>query len=269
MNSWMILSAIYTQYLYHHYLLWFVWQYKLYQWNAFPFRLAKLTRVFTALTKPILFLCSWKGFHISIFLDDVIVLIPSKCAGREHKPFCAPVLVCLGLHINYDKSELHLSQNFCFPGCHWDTVDMSLSLASDYSLRYSSWLLYFCRLSLLQFIWSCPFLARLFCANGHAQHYQLYYVIQDNMLNVYHFPADFFLSCHLSISAQHQVKSLSQLWKSPVSLQFPLCDVVIATNAMPNHCVFYFQGSGLPFSISSTWWDSMHRAHIALQLQLH
>ena len=34
---------------------------------------------------------------------------------------------------------------------------------------------------------------------------------------------------------------------SPVSLQFPLPDVVIATNDMPTHWAFYFQGSGLHF----------------------
>ena len=48
-------------------------------------------------------------------------------------------------------------------------------------------------------------------------------------------------------------------------MKFPLPDVVIATDAMPTHWVFYFQGSGLPLSVSGSWSSAMCTAHIALQ----
>ena len=48
-------------------------------------------------------------------------------------------------------------------------------------------------------------------------------------------------------------------------MQFPLPDVVITTDAMPTHWAFYFQGSGLPLSVSGYWSGSMCKAHIALQ----
>ena len=41
--------------------------------------------------------------------------------------------------------------------------------------------------------------------------------------------------------------------------------MVIATDAMPTHWAFYFQGSGLPLSVSGVWSGSLARAHIALQ----
>ena len=41
--------------------------------------------------------------------------------------------------------------------------------------------------------------------------------------------------------------------------------MVIASDAMPTHWTFYFQGSGLSFSVSGPWSGSMCRAHIALQ----
>ena len=41
--------------------------------------------------------------------------------------------------------------------------------------------------------------------------------------------------------------------------------MVIATDATPTHWAFYFQGSGLPLSVSGTWSGSLSRAHIALQ----
>ena len=42
-----------------------------------PFRLATAPRVFTALTKPILFLCCCRAFCIVIYLDDILVLVCS------------------------------------------------------------------------------------------------------------------------------------------------------------------------------------------------
>ena len=54
--------------------------------------------------------------------------------------------------------------------------------------------------------------------------------------------------------------------QSPGPLQFPLPDVVIAKDTMPTHWASYFQGSGLPLSVSGSWSGSMHRAHIALQV---
>ena len=46
----------------------------------------------------------------------------------------------------------------------------------------------------------------------------------------------------------HQLEQLSHLQQSPVPLQFPLLEVVIATDAIPIHWTFCLQGSGLPLS---------------------
>ena len=64
----------------------------------------------------------------------------------------------------------------------------------------------------------------------------------------------------------HQLEWLAKLQQSPVPLHFPLPDVVIATDATPTHWAFYFQGSGLPLSVSGAWSGSLSRAHIALLL---
>ena len=67
------------------------------------------------------------------------------------------------------------------------------------------------------------------------------------------------------LSSLCQLEQLSHLQQSPVPLQFPLPGVVIATDATPTHWAFYFQGSGLPLSVSSSWSGSLCRAHIALR----
>ena len=61
-----------------------------YQWEILPFVLATAPMVFTAFTKPILFLWHHKGFHIVICLDDILVLVHSKWAGkRAHSFLCS------------------------------------------------------------------------------------------------------------------------------------------------------------------------------------
>ena len=107
-----------------------------------------------------------------------------------------------------------------------------------------------------------------FFANGHSQLWRLCHVIQHNMSTVYHFPTYLFSPVHFSFSALCQLERLSHLQQSQVPLQFPLPDVVIATDAMPTHWAFYFQGSGLPLLVSESWSVSMCRDHNAWQ-ELH
>ena len=86
-----------------------------------------------------------------------------------------------------------------------------------------------------------------------------------DMLHVYHSPTQLFSHVHFSLCTLHQLEQLAKLQQSPLPLQFPLPDVVIATDATPTHWAFYFQGSGLPLSLSGAWSGSLARAHIALQ----
>ena len=104
-----------------------------------------------------------------------------------------------------------------------------------------------------------------FCTNGHSQLQCSCCVIQSDMLNVYHSPTQLFSHVHCSLSSLHQLEWMAKLQQSPVPLQFPLPDVVISTDATPTHWAFYFQGSGLPLSVSGAWSGSLSRAHIALQ----
>ena len=140
-----------------------------YQWKVLPFGLATTSRVFMSLTKPILFLCHHKGLHIVIYLDDILVLICSVWAGKRACLFLCSLLVCFGLHINFSKSDLHLSQTFCFLGLCWDTV-MSVSLPPDkladiqqlvLSLLWTPHVTVYRIMSLLG--------KANFCTNGHSQ----------------------------------------------------------------------------------------------------
>ena len=68
-----------------------------------------------------------------------------------------------------------------------------------------------------------------FCTNGHSQMQHLFCVSQSNMLHVYHSLTHVSFLGPFSLSLLHQLEQLSHLQQTPVPLQFPLPDVVIAT----------------------------------------
>ena len=87
------------------------WQYKPYQWKGLWFGLATGPMVFTSFTKPILFLCWCKGFHVIIYLDDVLVMTHSMCAGKRAQSFLCSLL----LHLGLDTGGPHLSHTAVKP----------------------------------------------------------------------------------------------------------------------------------------------------------
>ena len=216
--------------------------------------------------KPILFLCHHKGLHIVIYLDDIFIFVHSKWAGKRARLFLCSLLVRLGLHINFSKSDLCLYQSFTFLGLCWDTVCMLVSLPPGKLADIQQLALFLLCTPHVTVHKVMSFLGKAnFCTNGHSQLRHLCCVIQSDMLSVYHSPTQLFSCVHFSLSSLHQLEWLSNLQQSPVPLHFPLPHVVIATDATPTHWAFYFQGSGLPLSVSGAWSGSLSRDDIALQ----
>ena len=232
----------------HCCFLHFVWCNVPYQWKVLPFGLATAPRVFTSLTKPILFLCHHKGLHIVKYLDDILVLVHSKWAGKRAHLFLCSLLVQLGLHINFATSDLCLSLTFTFLGLCWDTVCMSVSLPPDKLADIQQ-----LALSLLQttHVTVCRVMSFLgkanFCTNGHSQLHCLCHVIQSDLLSVYHSPMQLISCVHFSISSLCQLKQLANLQQSLVPLQFPLPDKVIATEPLTHSLGLLFSGIWVTF----------------------
>ena len=67
------------------------------------------------------------------------------------------------------------------------------------------------------------------------------------MLCVYHSPNQLFSCVQFSLSSLHQLEWLAHSQQSPVPLQFPLPDVVIATEATPHSLGILFSGIWVTF----------------------
>ena len=79
----------------------------------------------------------------------------------------------------------------------------------------------------------------IFCANGNSQLWRLCCAIQSDILTVYHSPTNLFSPVHFSFLALCQLEWLSHLQQSPVPLQFPFPDAVIATDATSSNWAIY------------------------------
>ena len=158
--------------------------------------------VFTFLVKPILFLCHCKGLHIVIYLDDILVLVCSKQAGKRAHLFLCSLLVHLGLHISFSKLDLRLSQSFTFLGLCWGTVHMSVSLPPDKLADIQQLALFLLHTPHVTVHKVMSFLGKVnFCTNGHSHLLHVCHVIQSDMLSVHHSPTQLFSHVHFSLSS--------------------------------------------------------------------
>ena len=107
-------------------------------------------------------------------------------------------------NINFSKSDIHLTQTFCFLGLCWETVHMSVSLPPD-KLADIQWL----ALSLVwtQHVTVCIVMSFLgkanFCTSGTSQLQHLCHVIESDMVCVYHSPNHLF--SHINFPFSHYI----------------------------------------------------------------
>ena len=113
--------------------------------------------------------------HNVIYLDDILVLIHSKWAGNRAHAFLYSLLFCLGLVINFFKSDLCLTQTFCFLGLCWDTVNMSVSLPPDKLADIQQLAHSLLQTQTVTVHWVMSFLGKtIFCASGHSPLWRLF-----------------------------------------------------------------------------------------------
>ena len=226
---------------------------------------------YMSLTKPILFLCCHKDLHIVICLDDILVLVHCKWAGKRANSvfvfLVGPSWVYISIFPSLTFGSL---RPFTFLGLCWDTVYMSVSLPPDKLADIQQ--------LALSLLWTThatvhrvmSFLGKaIFCTIGQSQLHHLCHVIQCDMLTVYHSPMQLFSHVHFSLS---YLTSTGMSWLIYNKVPF-LCNFhfqMWSLLLMPHPLIgpFIFQGSGLPLSVSGAWSGSLCRAYIALQ-ELH
>ena len=115
----------------HRKFLRFQWKGALYKFQCLPFGLTSTPRVFTKLLRPVMAVLRRQGIRCMIFIDDLLLLHPSR---EELKKITAEVVTMflqLGFLINQEKSGLIPSQRTVFLGFTVDSVALTLSLPTE------------------------------------------------------------------------------------------------------------------------------------------
>ena len=99
----------------------FVVNKKVYQFTCLPFGLATSQQEFTKLLRPVVSLLRQQGVKLHVYLDDWLIRADTPEEAQLHAQTTIKVLQFLGWIINFEKSDLTLSQDFQFIGMQFNT----------------------------------------------------------------------------------------------------------------------------------------------------
>ena len=85
-------------------ILRFRWQGKMYQFNCLPFGLSSAPWIFNKATKPVVTILRTLGMRIIIYIDNILVMAPSKELAQEHTECLIFLLENRGFTVNRQKS---------------------------------------------------------------------------------------------------------------------------------------------------------------------
>ena len=111
---------------------------QVYQFRALPFGLSLAPWVFTRVVREYLLSLRSRGVRIRAFLDDWLVLAPTRDLCSQHVGDAMDLAVRLGFTPNLGKSELTPAQRFSYLGMHFDTVSMLVAPSQDRLDRLAS-----------------------------------------------------------------------------------------------------------------------------------
>ena len=101
------------------------------QFRALPFGLNIGPRAFTKLISHVVRVMGEQGIFVLPYLDDLLILSPTKELCLQHKDLAIQILNNLGFLINYKKSILLPSQQFHWLGIDWDLINHTAQVSQD------------------------------------------------------------------------------------------------------------------------------------------
>ena len=107
------------------------WHYdKLFQYTCLPQGLTSAPRIFTRLLKPIMGHLRSIGITAIIYIDDCLIIAPSKEAIVDHVIYVSRLFDSLGLTINVTKSQISPVQVINYLGFMLNSIKMDVTLSS-------------------------------------------------------------------------------------------------------------------------------------------
>lgn len=115
----------------HRKYLRFRFQDQIYQFTALPFGLASAPYIFTKILKPVLSTLRERGFLSVVYLDDFLLIAPSRQDCQKNITATINLLQSLGFLINKNKSVLVPSKSCRFLGLILDSGEFAISIPTE------------------------------------------------------------------------------------------------------------------------------------------
>ncbi len=133
MASLDIKDAYYCVPVHPHYrkYLRFEWDGKVYQFTCLPNGLACAPRKYTKMMKPVFATLRTKGYIITGYIDDTLIIADSPSDLRQAVQATASLLESLGFTLNYEKSVLEPTQYMQYLGFCIDSQLMRVTLNNE------------------------------------------------------------------------------------------------------------------------------------------
>lgn len=136
----------------HRRFLRFQWNGSVFEFQALPFGLSTAPYIFTKIMRPVTTALRESGFESVVYLDDFLILSPTKDHCRSNVQAHINQLSSLGFIINFNKSVLDPSTSIKYLGFIFDSVHQTLAIPNERRLRLLSMIAEFAqrRRSLIQ-----------------------------------------------------------------------------------------------------------------------
>ena len=109
----------------------FIWTEQLFEFVCLPFGYSLAPRTFTKVLKPLYSLLRSNGMKVCYYLDDTLIIAPSKaeCSANVHKVI--RLLGDLCFKTNYKKSQVDPVTRLTYLGFILDSSTMTISLPEE------------------------------------------------------------------------------------------------------------------------------------------
>lgn len=112
----------------HRKFLRFQWRENTFEFTALSFGLATAPYIFTKLLRPVVTYLRARGYESVLYLDDFLLLAPSKAACHSNVQAHIKLLFSLGFIINFNKSELEPAHERKYLGFVFNSAQQSIAI---------------------------------------------------------------------------------------------------------------------------------------------
>jgi len=104
---------------------------EVYQFRALPFGVSSAPWIFTKVFQQLIIVCRRRGCHLHMYLDDWLGKEMDRLRCQQDRDRVLQIIIQMGCLVNWEKSELQVTQNFIFVGIRYNLAEGRIAPAEE------------------------------------------------------------------------------------------------------------------------------------------